>query len=763
MSSSFGIPRRVRIHGGGSDAVARALHHEAEINSLPAAFEKVSNATYERKLMSNSTAFKRVALALVASLGFAVLSSPTASAVNEVGDATLTLSAASASVVTGGETASVTVTTTFTSNLLTENPSRLDSAVIYVAGTSAGGSLIIRPVQDTANAVTARGGNGSIKTGIGTGWIGADNNGVDTPLVGVGVLGGGAESSLVVAAGSAITHRGDSINAVVAGTFTKAAYTYFFAAPTTAGTYVYTFSLRDKANTQIVKSANFTLTVGSGDNTGTTASKLWLHNTLYENMAINTNVGTPTRDSTLVVNAGDAATPTIVGYMVPDFYNAAGETKGATTGLQSNESLTVVVSGPGLLASYVGRSDHTADSTLGKTVIVGRGDTVIVYSDGTAGVGTFTGSIGGVNLTQAAKTITFVGKPASFTITSDSAQVVSSASIAYQSISFVAKDSAGSAINGTNVQYNTGTPGAFYLTVTDTKVVGGTAVVNTGTHAFTACSYNSTRARWFCDVPITDSGSVTVTIADSKLASNAVVTATATYTVVGSAAIGTMAWDKATYAPGEIATLTLTAKDRNGNNASNGAHNPFGTMSWSKAPTFTITTGSNAAGGTFGTGAATYTTLEGYVAGGTTYVNGVDTAVVYMPQTAGTYTLTTTTNGTVATSVTLTFKVVDAAADAAAATTNTAIAASQAAADAATDAAAEAIDAANAATDAANLAAEAADAATVAAEEARDAADAATAAVEELATQVATLMAALKAQITTLANTVAKIAKKVKA
>ena len=85
------------------------------------------------------------------------------------------------------------------------------------------------------------------------------------------------------------------------------------------------------------------------------------------------------------------------------------------------------------------------------------------------------------------------------------------------------------------------------------------------------------------------------------------------------------------------------------------------------------------------------------------------------------------------------------------------------AANEATDAAAEAIDAANAATDAANLAAEAADAATVAAEEARDAADAATAAVEELATQVATLMAALKAQITTLANTVAKIAKKVKA
>ncbi len=85
------------------------------------------------------------------------------------------------------------------------------------------------------------------------------------------------------------------------------------------------------------------------------------------------------------------------------------------------------------------------------------------------------------------------------------------------------------------------------------------------------------------------------------------------------------------------------------------------------------------------------------------------------------------------------------------------------AAEAAVDAALEAIDAANAATDAANLAAEAADAATVAAEEARDAADAATAAIEELSTQFASLLAALKAQLTTLANTVAKIAKKVKA
>ena len=747
MSSLFGIPRRVRIHGEGSDAVARALHHEAEINSLPAAFEKVSNATYERKLMLRTIAFKRISLAVISALAFGTLSSVAPAQAGGLDD-TLTLSASSATV-TVNETATVTATVTFTSQLTTTTKPGSDSVIVHVAGKAPGTLITALPVADTVNTNTALYGKTIVHLPQALSTA-AGNSGVST----------GNETRLVTTAGNDIGSAGvgfrtDSIVAVSAGAYTKASFKISAPSVSTPGTYIWTISVRDNngsSGTVLYKTATFTLTVTAGDNTGTAASKLWLHNTLYENMAINTNVGTPTADSTLVVNAGAAATPTIVGYMVPDFYNAAGETKNATSGNQPNESLTVVVSGPGLLGSYVGRADNTADSVLGKSVIVSRGDTVIVYSDGTAGVGTFTGSIGGVSLTQAAKTITFVGKPASFTITSDSAQVVSSAAIAYQSISFVVKDSAGSAINGTNVQYNTGTPGAFYLTVTDTKVVGGTAVVNTAAQAFTACAYNATRLRWFCDVPVTDSGSVTVTIADSKLASNAVVTATATYTVVGAAAIGTMALDKASYKVGEIATLTLTAKDRNGNNAVNGAQNPFGTMSWSKAPTFTITTGSNAAGGTFGQGAATYTTLEGYVAGGTTYVNGVDTAVVYMPSVAGTYTLTTTTNGTVATPVTLTFTVVDAAADA-----------TTAAAEAATDAAAEAIDAANAATDAANLAAEAADAATVAAEEARDAADAATAAVEELATQVATLMAALKAQITTLANTVAKIAKKVKA
>jgi hypothetical protein len=169
--------------------------------------------------------------------------------------------------------------------------------------------------------------------------------------------------------------------------------------------------------------------------------------------------------------------------------------------------------------------------------------------------------------------------------------------------------------------------------------------------------------------------------------------------------------------------------------------------------------GGDAIGSGVSTGTATFTTVYNWAAN-SIFMGGTITRMVTMPLTAGDVVISLTTGGVddlpvIIPTLVVTNAEVTASTDAGKAAT--------AAAEAATDAAAEAIDAANAATDAANLAAEAADAATVAAEEARDAADAATAAVEELATQVATLMAALQAQIKTLANTVAKIAKKVKA
>jgi len=219
-----------------------------------------------------------------------------------------------------------------------------------------------------------------------------------------------------------------------------------------------------------------------------------------------------------------------------------------------------------------------------------------------------------------------------------------------------------------------------------------------------------------------------------------------TFTVVSAASkLRALSVDKTTVAvpAGKTGYVTVTAKDIYGN----------------LVPSASLTISYTGTSGRI----VSYNGAQGNSA--TTNANGVVVVGIY-GDVAGTGTLTAEYASAVAATVVTTTQGVAPIARVASvstAVTTSGVSSEVSAAEAATDAAAEAIDAANAATDAANLAAEAADAATVAAEEARDAADAATAAVEELATQVATLMAALKAQITTLANTVAKIAKKVKA
>jgi hypothetical protein len=270
----------------------------------------------------------------------------------------------------------------------------------------------------------------------------------------------------------------------------------------------------------------------------------------------------------------------------------------------------------------------------------------------------------------------------------------------------------------------------------------------TGTGAATTTAYTSAAGVATATIYAKTLGTSTVTVASGG------VTTTKTFTVIASTA-RTIAVDAATasMAPSESKRVTATVKDAFGNVVKDA----------SVTVKYVGTTGRVAS-------------VNGIAAStATTDVNG-QVVIELTADSVGTGTLTVdigtaTAGGDVATTVlsngsarpARVFEATTAVTVAGSSATVAAVNAATAAAEAAGDAAAEAIDAANAATDAANLSAEAADAATVAAEEARDAADAATAAVEELATQVATLMAALKAQITTLANTVAKIAKKVKA
>ena len=662
--------------------------------------------------MSKKTFFKRMSLGVIAALGFGLLSTPTAQAVRIT--SSLALSSATATTTTFD---SATVTLTLRQSVTTTNE---DTMTVRVSCDGPTGETCptLQGYQDasadTSNVYVA---------------VNRDNAWAD--------LSGWSET----AAASTSTMR--SVISVKAASFPA------------EGTYTYTIYATGASANDVISgtSTTWTVTVTAPVTNATGGSAIVFISSDAVTATHNRNKfyasGT---DSAIVATKGLATAPTVVGYAFLNLKNAAGDTRVAAGSgfLPVQDSVTVTVSGPGLVSvSAAGASaakSVTMSVTNARDVVYGT-ETLSILSDGTSGTMTITFSKGSTTL--ATKTVSFFGNPGS--------AVGVSLSDTYTSLAGTVTLTA-RVFDGASGAGNALTSGTLYVFSSDTAIAGSvptTAVFGqTGHRCTTFTTAVASTARLSCGITLTDTGVVTLTVGDSWTVAASTFTSTAVeLTVTGNTiASATVSFDKATYAPGERGVITITTKDVAGRLSANGASGTLAgafssyTLAGSTSLPYrgTSTSGSD----------VTYsTTLARYMD------TGVETRVVTMPSIGAdlTYTIEVPGFGTgvLPTAVIATAKVVD--------PNSTGIAASQAAADAATDAAAEAIDAANAATDAANLAAEAADAATVAAEEARDAADAATAAVEELATQVATLMAALKAQITTLANTVAKIAKKVKA
>ena len=725
--------------------------------------------------MSTKTYFKRISLAVILALGFGALSSAPSQALL-ANSAAVTVSAATDSKI-ATETSTVTITASFTSTVAGE------TFVVRVIGT--GGT----------------GGQDSVVTRIST------------------------SDSLNITSGTSFVNvpanTGVVLTATAADVLTRVKVILDIRKVNVVGTHTYNANLYSStagAAVSLVAQTQYTLTVTAANTDATAAqSLLWLNGTLTGSGATYIQA-----DSSLVVSANQQPdlslmTPAKVAYLAPNFRNSAGESIVATTGTNVDGTMTVkITSGPGLL------SKNSTDGTKARQFDIARGESLTIWNDGASGVTTITSYIGTTPLAQSAKTITFYGKATTFTVTAN-AVTKGGGNLSYSDtgvsgndiLSFIATDATGLAVPTASQNRAS----AFYMNISDTTVFRaiGSATSNRVTCDISATATEAAAGKWYCDGYVIDSGTVTLTVMDSETVGTSTYTGTpVVVTVAGTAVAGTICFTKIgtdcvpsttpatqTFEPGESVLMKLTAKDGLGRNAGQtvaqwnaggAAHNPF---NWSipagnlgQDKPFWIGSSINYSGG-ITTGATTFSTVDQFLTSSSTFLNGVETVVVYMPTTSGDINIKGATGTTKAatadtnTPVTATLKVTggaaQAAADAAAAAANAAsaaavaaakagqdaavaaAAAAQAEAQAATDAAAEAIDAAKAATDAANLAAEAADAATVAAEEARDAADAATAAVEELATQVASLMAALRAQITTLANTVVKIAKKVKA
>ena len=158
---------------------------------------------------------------------------------------------------------------------------------------------------------------------------------------------------------------------------------------------------------------------------------------------------------------------------------------------------------------------------------------VAAFSDGRAGTGVITVSVGGVVL--ATRTVVFYGDAVAFTATIDKAQIQAGTGSAILTVT--AKDAAGNAV-----------PGLPYTITNETATVGprNNAGFIPGTE-----SYTVTGASKFAAVITVGNG-----VVDTK-------TVVANFVTAGVGSIVVVA-DKASYAPGEKATFTVTAKNADG-------------------------------------------------------------------------------------------------------------------------------------------------------------------------------------------------------
>jgi hypothetical protein len=407
--------------------------------------------------------------------------------------------------------------------------------------------------------------------------------------------------------------------------------------------------------------------------------------------------------------------------------NAAGTTVGVTNATNPGESMTAVLTGPGSL----GTGAWNAGNSSGRAINVKAGDFVYVYSDGASGVATITiSSAAGVVL--ATEKVTFFGTATSITTAVETAvlnptAVASGANL--KALKVTVKDAADVVVSNLN--------SALYVTSETTTIVSQSYA--------NSCTFDTDDQVYYCTLTGVAAGKTKITVGTKSSATDATVgaiNATAVEVRVGTqtAASVKVTTDKASYAPGEKATLTVELLDADGLAVADGAYSSI------------FATGGITTDFVLGSGSDTTTATKVEAASGAVAVGGKRAFTVYMPQNTGTITFSWTTGGTAVTGTAPTATVGLLVANQAVKGT-LAVTVSNPAVEAATVAAEAAEAAAQDATDAALDATTAAEAAGALAQEAVDA-------VAELSAEVTKLMAALKAQITYLTKLVMKLAAK---
>ena len=577
MTSNNQVSPVIRISQENRDASARATH-------LEAATRKFLVTTNERKQMSTKTNFKRIALVAVAALGLGVLSSVPSQATIE-GTPTVTVENGTAGI-TGQASDSTTAATI---------------SIRYFAATTA----------DTANVTLTLG----TTTGTSNYTLGSGANLRVTSLDTSSSTGVTTTTPALTSADSQIATTLPTI-AATANSFAEAKFGVHLdssaAGTRGAGTYTINYIVRffDAGSTgqATTKTVTGTFNIVVTDGAAAAAGSLSAAGT--STAVLSDADGSPTVagvDDVVSFPASSTASP--AGTLAANIKL----TQLTSAGLPARESITVTttIGNVGLNSGSSRAKSATFQSSTNGI------DTINIYSDGSSGDAVIT--VKTPTVTFAAKTVNFYSTSVDKYVVTRLAKVIGSGSTV--ALVVTAVDASGNVIkessNSTVYAYSDN--------------LAAIATATTAASGQSCSGYLAAFGGHYCSFSGSSNGVANITIRNkSTLAlSTKASTATAITVNLNPAVKVALSFDKATYAPGELAYLSVSAVDASGA--------PVGP----NAGTNYLATGGITATAAFGNGSAstdsfTATTLPMNVsATGRVTDVALYTLKVYMPSSGG--------------------------------------------------------------------------------------------------------------------------------
>jgi len=506
MTPNKQVSPAIRILRGERDASARATH-------LEAANEKYLLTTNERKQMSTTTNFKRIALVAVAALGLGVLSSVPSNASTPPTTFTLSTTAGTMTALKSDSSTAAKVVVNFFKTAATDSVIVSAGLKSKPAAATTLGAINIMAL-DTASASV----NQSLALG-------------DTTTASRLVLDNAGNNNAYLGATYAVYIESSTANSIRA-----------------AGTYVITFVATPyegaTAITANIKTIDVTITVAALAAEDKTASSVT--STAVLSTADASGLWQATATDSSVAGTSKVAT-TAVGVVKIDLKNANGNSSVVA------DSITVTTDKGNVSINNA----NTSVAAQGKSLVAYNYSSgtaaayVFIFADGTSGPATVT--IATKSAGTFTKTVNFVATDVKSIVTTLNKSVIAvgaETADSKASIKAAAFDA-----NSTNF----GTLTDLYAYSSDTTVISSYG---------SACSvaYTAANAAVYCPLTGVKAGTATITVRDaSTVALSTVVSNGVSVRVsTGVTTSFTLTTDKASYAPGEKGYVIVTVKDAAG-------------------------------------------------------------------------------------------------------------------------------------------------------------------------------------------------------